>query len=76
MICTNTENVLARKDHDCHSCGEAIEAGQTYKRWACFDNGSASTVKMHPECYDAHQAESDYGTWEFTLYGHPRGSAE
>jgi len=76
MICTNTENVLARKDHDCHSCGEAIEAGQTYKRWACFDNGSASTVNMPPECYDAHQEASDYGTWEFRLYDHQRGSAE
>ncbi len=76
MICTNTENVTASKSHKCHSCGEAIEAGQTYKRWACFEDGSASTVKMHPECYEAHCAAADGDTWEFDQFNHDRGSAE
>ena len=76
MICTDTENVKARKGHKCQSCGEPINAGEQYKRWACFDCGSASMIKMHPECYEAHDKDSDGGAWEFTLYGHPRGSAE
>ena len=76
MICTNTENVTARKDHECQSCGEAIMTGEQYKRWVCFEDGSASTVKMHPECLAAHTAEAarcGESQWEFEYHGHERG---
>lgn len=65
----------ARKPHKCSSCGETIEKGQEYLRWAWFDEGSASTVKMHPECFDMHAGESYNGTFEFTLYQYERPPA-
>lgn len=75
MYCTEAVTLKARKVHRCMSCGEDIFVGDTYKRWRCYDNGDASTVKMHPECYAMHCEDAD-GSWEFTPYSHDRPSAE
>jgi predicted RNA-binding Zn-ribbon protein involved in translation (DUF1610 family) len=78
-FCTTTETLKARKRHVCMSCGEQINAGDTYKRWRCYDGGDAGTVKMHPECQAAHQADADKyggGAWEFTPFSYPRGMVD
>lgn len=76
MYCTPTETLKARKRHRCMSCGETVAIGEEYRRWRCYDSGDAGTVKMHPECYDAHCKDAEgYGSgpWEFTPFSHPRG---
>ena len=45
--------VVARKDHRCHWCGEIIEKGSKYEKYSCVFEGSIQTVKMHSECYRA-----------------------
>nr|WP_319566271.1 hypothetical protein [uncultured Rhodoferax sp.] len=60
----------ARKPHRCTNCGQAINPGDTYIRWASFDDG-ACTNKMHPECLADLKANSD-GEFEYTLYGGER----
>lgn len=72
MYCTDTETVRARKQHKCTSCGEKIEAGEQYKKWVSFDDGSAYTNKMHPECLAMHDEDSEGGTWEYMPYSHDR----
>ena len=71
MYCTETQTLKARKIHVCMSCGEAIQIGDEYKRWRCYDNGDAGTVKMHNECLAAH----GYSAFEFEPHGYPRGEA-
>jgi hypothetical protein len=76
MYHTECETLKARKPHRCMSCGEAIAAGETYKRWRTYDGGDAGTNKMHPECLAMHQADADKyghrGEWEYSPYGHER----
>lgn len=72
MHCTDVETVTARKPHKCMSCGEAIETGDQYKKWVSFDDGSACTNKMHPECYAMHGADSDGYDWEYLPYSYDR----
>lgn len=75
MYCTDTESLTARKPHVCQSCGEAVNLGEQYKRWRCYDAGDVGTVKMHPECYEMHCSEAEglgEGSWEFTPFSHER----
>ena len=79
MHCTDPETLTARKTHNCQSCGDLVNAGETYLRWRCYDGGDAGTVKMHPECYAMHQADADGmggGPWEFSPFSHERPSVE
>jgi predicted RNA-binding Zn-ribbon protein involved in translation (DUF1610 family) len=79
MFCGPETRPTARKPHRCTSCGETIETGETYVKWASFDDGSAFTNKMHPECLKAHDDDAKIygeGTWEYSPYSHERGSAE
>lgn len=73
MDCTSTETLKARKPHRCTNCGESINKGDTYKRWASFGDGSAFTNKMHPECLKDLQDNNGY--FEYTLYGGERPSS-
>lgn len=76
MYCTDTETLQARKPHRCMSCGEGIAVSDEYKRWRCYDDGDAGTVKMHPECYAAHCADSlalGGVMWDVQPYSHSRG---
>lgn len=76
MYCTDAETHKARKPHRCMSCGEVIAIGEQYTRWRCYDGGDVGTVKMHPECHEAHcDAVDGGGPWEFTPYSYPRGEA-
>ena len=74
MYCTPAEQRKARVSHRCTNCGEAIEVGTEYVRWASYDDGKCFTNKMHPECIASLQEESDFG--EYTLYGGERPSGE
>lgn len=70
MHCTPLEKLKARKLHRCMSCGEVIAAGGTYYRWRCYIDGDAGTNKMHPECYEMHDA--DGGEWDYSPYNYER----
>ena len=39
--------------HRCDWCGQLIEVGSTYQKWAQFDEGDVYVYKMHPECFTA-----------------------
>ena len=72
MYCTPPEMLQARKTHRCMSCGELVNLGGRYVRWRCYDGDDAGTVKMHPECHAAHQADAQGGQWEFTPFSYDR----
>jgi predicted RNA-binding Zn-ribbon protein involved in translation (DUF1610 family) len=58
----------ARKRHQCSSCEEMIEPGETYLRWVWVCGRDVFVCKMHPECEAMHQAAAaargDH-EWEF-----------
>ena len=70
MYCTPTEVRKARTQHRCTNCGQKIEAGEDYARWASYDDGRCFTNKMHPECLDSLQY--DGGNFEYMLYSGER----
>ena len=51
MYCTPAKTLTARVRHQCTYCGESIEPGETYARWASYED-TCFTNKMHPECAD------------------------
>lgn len=54
----------ARKRHRCDWCWQAIEIGRPYRRYRVFAQGEASTVREHPECYEAMcEAAEEEGGW-------------
>lgn len=61
---TDPTTQTARKPHRCEWCWQPIQTGETYTRYRYFDGGDAGTVKLHPECFDAMQAEArECGGW-------------
>ena len=79
MFVCSVVKPIAKIKHICTSCGENIEVGNQYTRWTSFDEGSAFTNKMHPECYEAHEENAQEwgeGEWEYVPFSYPRGSAE
>ena len=70
MYCTPPELRKARSQHRCTNCGEAIEPGDEYMRWASYDDWKCFTNKMHPECLKSLEDGSD--DFEYTLYGGER----
>ena len=68
MHMTEVETHKARKAHRCEWCWQRIDDGTEYKRYRYYGGGEASTVKMHPECYDAMQeaAREEGGYIEWT----------
>jgi len=71
MSCGSTTRTTqkARQQHRCSWCGQKIEPGSLYHRWRWFDDGDASTVKMHDECLGAFERSGDN---EFYLYDNER----
>ena len=61
MYCTPAKTLTARVPHQCTYCGEAIEPGEAYLRWASYDD-TCFTNKMHPECADdlAENGDGEY----------------
>lgn len=55
---------VARKEHQCSWCYEAIKPGEKYLRWLSIDD-SAYTNKMHLECHQA-LCDENPGEWEYT----------
>lgn len=61
-VTITTEHVARRKQGACSICGTTIDLGQKYQRWRYFDQGDASTVTVHPDCWDLMQ-EHDIREW-------------
>ena len=58
------ETHKAAKQHRCDWCWQFIEPGETYRRYRCYSDDNACTVRMHPECFDAMQeAANEEGGW-------------
>ena len=68
MSQTLTETHRARKRHRCSWCWQFIEPGDMYHKYRWFDGGDASTVKSHPECYEAIEeaVREEGGFYEWT----------
>lgn len=75
MYCSPVKYPIARKPHNCQSCGDQIAKGEKYAAWRCICDDSVSTIKMHIECFQMHDDESD-GYWDFDLFGHDRPNPE
>ena len=75
MFCTAPRKIKsARINHKCLWCGDIINSGESYKYYRCYDCGDASTVKMHPECFEAADEESSiWGQLEFYPFSNARG---
>lgn len=67
---------VARKQHRCIWCGEAILPGEKYRDERSIFDGSFQHHKWHPECSGAQQDEydADYGG-EFEAHQNERPSA-
>ena len=72
MYHTPIETRKAQKRHLCTNCGEPIEIGTEYARWASYDDGKAFANKMHQECLADLQDDAFGGSFEYTLYGGER----
>lgn len=50
MNCTELRIIKTRKPHECTWCGEKIDKGAEAVAWTCFNDGTAWTCRLHPEC--------------------------
>lgn len=67
---------VARRQYDCHWCGEKIEAGEKYATWGWAECGRIDTVRVHLVCkvaWDAAAAEEPGGMYECMFGEHCRG---
>lgn len=54
----------AKKIHRCDWCWGFVRTGDSYQRYRCYSYGEASTVRLHPECYEAMiDAADEEGGW-------------
>lgn len=71
MFCTPSIIRKARKEHKCSNCAEPILIGESYARWASFDD-ICTTSKMHQECLAMLDEDSDGGYFEYSPYSGER----
>ena len=71
MYCTPVIYSKARKQHQCTSCAEHILIGETYARWASFED-RCFTNKMHEECIKGWWDNSEGGYFEYSPYSGER----
>ena len=78
MYCTETETHIAkRKVRNCDWCWEHILIGGTYRRYRYYDDRTASTMHMHPECHEAMQEAAHLeGGWYEWVPGQERPREE
>ena len=69
MNYSKEKTIRSIKPHKCANCGELIKKNELYVRWASFDDGTAFTNKMHPECLESLR---DGENFEYSLYGGER----
>ena len=50
MTCSTTAMPIAKKEHRCDLCGEAIPVGVKYLRFSGIADGSPFDIKLHSEC--------------------------
>ena len=62
----------ATQEHQCSWCGEIISCDQHYNRYRWFEDGEASTIKIHPECLAAMDELND-PDMRFAPGNNPRG---
>lgn len=75
MFNTDPTVVIARKEHRCTWCSQAIAPGDSYRRWTTFDD-AAFVSKMHPECVGACDEECrEYGESEYIPWNNERPPA-
>jgi len=68
MYCTPEQTHKSRKQHRCTNCGQAINIGDKYVRWTSYEDGTSFQNKMHPECLESLQEESENGSFEYMPY--------
>jgi hypothetical protein len=57
----NPEPRKARLQHVCEWCNTpVIEKGEIHMAWVWVEDGSASTVRMHLDCYEAMDREREW----------------
>jgi len=68
----------ARKKYRCEWCGELIEKGDAYRSYRWAEDGDAGTVRLHPECSAAMDAEikAQGGHIVWSPGDYPRGTVE
>ncbi len=72
--CTEGKTVVANRGHNCHWCGQRIRAGERYITYCYMDGGSATRMKLHPECHAAcGRFVEQTGETEFDPYTFTRG---
>ena len=59
-------NPIARRGHRCTGCAAPIAVGEKYHRQTGIFEGSYFVNKLHVECLEALQADSDGGNYEFS----------
>ena len=75
-FCTEKQNIVARKPHQCTWCGQQIDKGERHLMWKSVDD-SWFTNRMHPECSEAcHEECSYWGDWEYSPYSNDRPAAQ
>lgn len=66
---------VARKEHPCSWCGQAIAEGEKHSVWTGLFEGEFQTNRMHSECYGAWSKLDSLDQEDGYEYGgHNRGS--
>ena len=69
---TEAKSVIARKQHKCTWCGEAIAKGESYWKWKSAGD-AWFTSKMHPECREPFVEDWRlYGDGKYCPYSNDR----
>ncbi len=75
MFCTDTQTIVARKEHQCTWCAQTIAKGESHRMWKSV-GGSWFTNRMHPECADACNEEClEWHDNEYHPYDNERPTA-
>jgi hypothetical protein len=68
----STTRPIARKQHRCIWCGQAIAKGESYFNERSIFDDNMQNHHWHEECLEAARRESDECVWEFEPYSNER----